>query len=267
MDLVARNENTIKDNTLLPNQEEIRNRVALYKFRSKIDLSDSYYNIKVNLDYEKYTSFSILFGQFRTRIIQQGDYNVSAIMVKAMSHILRPMLRKSVTIYLDNIFIYFHTWEQHKKELRQLHTILKKNKFYINKSKSPVNLRVMQILRVILTEKGLEIDSSKVELISMLPIPKNRKELQEFNGMVIYLSQFLPKLTDIIALLTKLAGAIKDLLWIPLHTESFNQIKKLLDLPAILKLLDYESTDPLFLICDVSQVGVEGWIGQGSTLK
>ena len=70
LDLVGRNDNTIKDNTPLPNQDEIRNRVALHKFRSKIDLTDGYHNIRVNPDHEKYTSFSTPFGQFRTRVMQ-----------------------------------------------------------------------------------------------------------------------------------------------------------------------------------------------------
>ena len=85
--------------------------------------------------------------------------------------------------------------------------------------------------------------------------------------MLIYLSQFLSKLGDIIALLTKLVGDNKDQLWVPLHTKSFSYIKKLLDLPAILKLLNYKSADPIFLICNVSQVGVGGQIGQGLTLE
>ena len=89
-----------------------------------------------------------------------------------------------------------------------------------------MNLRVMQILEVILIEKGLQIDSSKVELISTLPIFRNRKELQELYSIVIYLSQFFPKLADIMVLLAELAGATKDWLWTPLHTESFTQIKE-----------------------------------------
>ena len=89
-----------------------------------------------------------------------------------------------------------------------------------------MNPRVMQILEVILIEKGLQIDSSKGKLISKLPIFRNRKELQELYSIVIYLSQFFPKLADIMVPLTELAGATKDWLWTPLHTKSFTQIKK-----------------------------------------
>ena len=47
-DLVARNSNTIMEPPNIPHQSSIINTIARYPFRSKIDLSDGYHNIRIH---------------------------------------------------------------------------------------------------------------------------------------------------------------------------------------------------------------------------
>jgi len=74
-DLVKRNEETELQPALIPSQSLIRTAVATYPFRSKIDISDGYYSIKVHPPHKKYTAFSTLYNTYRTRVMQQGDCN------------------------------------------------------------------------------------------------------------------------------------------------------------------------------------------------
>jgi len=74
-DLVAWNDNTDDDPLNIPDQSNIINAVANAKFRSKIDLSDRYHNLRIIPEHEKHTAFKTPFGVYRTRVMQQGDKN------------------------------------------------------------------------------------------------------------------------------------------------------------------------------------------------
>ena len=70
-----RNENTEKDVTPFPDQDEIRNDVARAKYRSKIDMSDAYEQIRVDPKDVWKTAFSTVYGTFLSHTMQQGDCN------------------------------------------------------------------------------------------------------------------------------------------------------------------------------------------------
>ena len=67
-DLVKRNEETELQPALIPSQSLIRNAVSTPPFTSKIDISDSYYTIRVHPPNVKYTAFSTPYGTYRTRV-------------------------------------------------------------------------------------------------------------------------------------------------------------------------------------------------------
>src|SRR5205085_5611399 len=91
-DLVTRNQNTYLDPPNLPDQTSIINAVANAKFRSKIDLSDGYHNIRIFSNHEKHTAFITPFGTYRTRVMQQEDCNVSATFQSAMNNLFKEEL-------------------------------------------------------------------------------------------------------------------------------------------------------------------------------
>ena len=73
IDARQHNENTVKDVTLLPDQETIREDVARAPIRSKIDLADTYEQVRIRpTDVDK-TAFSTIAGTFVSHVVQQGD--------------------------------------------------------------------------------------------------------------------------------------------------------------------------------------------------
>ena len=51
--------------------------------------------------------------------------------------------------------------------------------------------------------------------------------------------------------------------WIPLEEKAFKVTKQLTEQAAILKPIDINHSDPIFLFSDASLVGTSSWIGQG----
>ena len=80
----SRNDNTVADHSQIPNQQTILQAVARGKYRSKIDLSDAYFQTRVHLDQIKYNTIKTPFGGFTSQVMMQGDMNAPATFVRVM---------------------------------------------------------------------------------------------------------------------------------------------------------------------------------------
>ena len=88
VDLTARNSNTVKDDVQIPNQKQILNAIGRAKYRSKIDLSDAYFQTRVRKEDEKYNTFKTPFGGFASRVMLQGDINAPATFMRVMEDLI-----------------------------------------------------------------------------------------------------------------------------------------------------------------------------------
>ena len=80
--------------------------------------------------------------------------------------------------------------------------------------------------------------------------------------MVNYLRIFCPNLAVIAGPLSELQGETKRFRWTELHEESFKQCKEIIQSNRILKPINYELGEPIYLVTDASQSGIVGCIRQ-----
>ena len=109
-----RNENTIKDVTPLPDQDLIRLDVARANIRSKIDLSDAYEQICIIPEDVSKTAFTTIYGMFASNVMQQGDCNAPSTFQRLMNTIFRDYIGIFMHSYLDDLFVYSNTIEEHQ---------------------------------------------------------------------------------------------------------------------------------------------------------
>jgi hypothetical protein len=117
IDARQRNDNTIKDLTPLPDQEVIREDVAQGKYRSKIDLADAYEQVRVEPNDILKTLFATIMGTYHSNVVQQGDCNVPATFQRLMTSIFRDVIGQFLHVYLDDIFIYSDSIDDHEEHL------------------------------------------------------------------------------------------------------------------------------------------------------
>ena len=104
----------------------------------------------------------------------------------------------------------------------------------------------------------------KIRTIMDWTRPESQKELQRLNGMVNYISQFIPHIGTITAPLTELSGNA-ELLWTDLQEAAFEAVKRAADKHKVLRPIDYNKADMIWLFTDASPTGMGAWIGQGRT--
>ena len=115
--------------------------------------------------------------------------------------------------------------------------------------------------------EGLSAEPQKILKVNNWSTPTKRKELQGFMCMVNCLSTYLPHLATVAAPLTRLCRDTIKFKWEPIHDASLQQVKDIISAEAILRAINYESTDSVFLIIDASVKGIGAWIGQGPSIQ
>src|SRR5436305_933865 len=201
---------------------------------------------------------------YNSRVMLQGDCNAPATFSCLVSHAMHKFLGTSVYIYLDNIFIFSDSRQQHMQHIREVCEKLKEYQLYSSPKKADFFSPRMKVLGHYIDDLSLHPDPEKIQKIKDWPTPTNTKAIQHFTTTVNYLSEFCPDLASHMAPLTELTGN-KKFDWTPLCETAFQNTKKLADQAPILQPLNYESDDQIFLASDASTVGIGAWIGQGPT--
>ena len=122
-DLRQQNDNTEKDVSPFLDQDTIRHDVAHAPFRSKLDMSKAYEQIRVRPEDVPKTAFVTIFGTFVSLVMQQGDCNAPSTFQRLMMVVFREYITRFVHVYLDNIFIFSSTIEEHQKHLPPSHGV------------------------------------------------------------------------------------------------------------------------------------------------
>jgi transposase InsO family protein len=266
-DLRQQNENTVKDVTPFPDQDNIRNDVARAPFRSKLDLTEAYEQVRILEKDVGKTAFSTIFGTFESLVMQQGDCNAPSTFQRLMTRLFFKQVGKSVHVYLDDIFIFSYTLEDHERHLGEVFDVLRKAKLYLSASKFDVYSKSMDCLGHVIDDAGIHADEEKMQCIRDWRTPQSFGEIQRFLGLVQYIAHFMP---DVSAYTTPLANAGRQhrpFQWTPLLDKCFNSIKQLACKTPILKPIDPKSNEPIWVVTDGSQSGVGAYYGQGLDWK
>ena len=122
----------------------------------------------------------------------------------------------------------------------------------------------MDVLGHMIDDQGLRALPEKSARIEAWTTSKNKKQLQEFLGVVNYICQFIPHLASITAPLTLLTGT-EEFVWTSTDDHTMDNVKRAAAHNQIMKPIDHESALPIWLITEVSDTGVGAWGGQGET--
>lgn len=134
-DLRERNKNMVKMSSPLPDIEGVLQRVTAKLFRSILDLSVAYKQIRIVPEHVECSAMTTLDRNMVSLVLQQGDCNVPTTYQSLMNHIFSSYLGRFLDVYLDDIIIYSNMLEEHIKHCKIAMDVLRKEKLYLSKSK------------------------------------------------------------------------------------------------------------------------------------
>ena len=101
---------------------------------------------------------------------------------------------------------------------------------------------------------GVHTDPEKVDAVHALPTPTNATELQEFHGMIMYLSPLMPGLSMLTASLHELLKIDTEFNWDASYQAAFKCVKDAVVSDTTLQYFD--TSCPITVQVDASQAGL-----------
>src|SRR5437763_12703839 len=135
IDYRALNSQTVKNRYVLPRIDELLDQLFGAKRFSKIDLTSGYWQIAIAAADRYKTAFRTRYGHYEFNVMPFGLTNAPATFQTLMNNIFRDLLDVCVIVYLDDIFVYSKSKEEHEQHLRQVLQRLKDNQLYAKLSK------------------------------------------------------------------------------------------------------------------------------------
>jgi Reverse transcriptase (RNA-dependent DNA polymerase) len=209
------------------------------------------------------TAFSTILGTFRSQVMQMGDCNALSTFQRLMTAIFRNCIGHFVHVYMDNIFIFLCSIEEHKKHLGIVFYRLRKNHLFLSKKKVDLYSERMECLGHIIDNRGIHTDADKMQRVREWRTPRTYNNVQRFLGLIQYLAHYMP---DVSTYTTPLAGCVRNnrpFEWTPLLDKCLQSIKALACKVPILRLVDPKNPDPIWVITDGSKSGIGAVYGQG----
>lgn len=256
-----------RDMTPFPDQDMIRSDVARVAYRSKIDMSDAYEQVRITPEDVWKTVFSTPFGCFVSLTMQQGDCNAPSTFQRLITAILRDIIARVVHNYLDDIFVFTRTIRAHLHALYEVFMRLRANHLYLSPRKVLPFAEKLDCLGHLIDDQGIHMADEKMGKVAVWRTPRNYNDVLRFLGLVEYLAHFLPDLATYASPLSGMCRNDRPFVWTPLMAKCFDTIKALVAKGSVLKPIDPSLPVPIWLISDASAAGIGALLGQGEDWK
>ena len=145
-------------------------------------------------DMEK-TTFVTQWGTFCYKVMPFGLKNAGATYQRAMVALFHDMIHHEIEVYVDDMIARSQTEEEHLDHLQKLFDRLKLYKLRLNPNKCTFGVRSGKLLGFVVSDKGIQVDPSRVKAIQEMPAPKTEKEVRGFLGRLNYIARFISHLT------------------------------------------------------------------------
>ncbi|GJZ61091.1 reverse transcriptase domain-containing protein [Tanacetum coccineum] len=163
------NEATAKDHFPLPFMDQMLERLAGNKYFCFLDGFSGYFQIPIDpMDQEK-TTFTCPFGTYAYRRMPFGLCNAPATFQRCMLAIFHDMIEESVEVFMDDFSVFGNSFDKCLNNLDKMLQRCKDAHLVLNWEKCHFMVKEGIVLGHKVSGAGLEVDKTKIDVISKLP--------------------------------------------------------------------------------------------------
>jgi len=167
------NKVTIKNKYLLPRIDDLMDQLVGACVFSKIDLRSGYHQIRVKSKDISKTAFRTRYGHYEYLVRPFGVTNAPSVFMDYMNRVFHPYLNIFVVVFIDNILVYSKTKEEQEGHLKVVLHTLRNRQLYAKLSKCEFWLEKVSFLGHVISQGGIVVDPSKIEVVLEWKSPKS----------------------------------------------------------------------------------------------
>ena len=243
----------------MPTLEELLPELSKARIFSSFDAKDGFYQISLDEESSKLTTFWTPLGRYRYLRMPFGISLAPEVFESKLQECLPDL--PGVKVIRDDILVvgYGETDSEalinHDQNVIQLLERARQVNLKLNKSKVKLRQAEVKFMGHVISKGGLKPDPDKVSAIKNMPKPESKSEVLTLLGFVNYLSKFLPKLSEVSAPLRELTTQHAEFTWASKHDEAFATIQQLVIQHPVLKV--YNIAEDVTIQTDASDKGLE----------
>ncbi|CAN6547384.1 unnamed protein product [Malus baccata var. baccata] len=245
---------TRKDHFPLPFLDQMLERLAGFQFYCFLVGYSGYNQIVIAPEDQEKTTFTCPFGTFAYRRMPFGLCNAPATFQRCMVSIFSDYVEKIIEIFMDDFSVFGNSFDHC---LNNLTLILKRcveTKLVLNWEKCHFMVKQGIVLGHIISEKGIEVDKSKVDLVRHLPSPTSVREVRSFLGHASFYRHFIKDFSKIAQPLCRLLQKEVAFEFNDACSTAFKHLKEALTSAPIITPPDWSL--PFELMCDASDYAI-----------
>ena len=238
----------------IPKIQDMLLKLEGFKYATSLDLNMGYYHIELSPDSRKLCTIVLPWGKYEYQRLPMGLCNSPDIFQEKMSTLMQDL--EYVRAYIDDLLVITKgSFEDHLAKLDKVLVKLRKAGLKVNAKKSFFAKNELEYLGYWITQNGIQPTTKKVDAISNMKAPTNKKELRSFIGMVNYYRDMWVRRSHVLAPLAALTSKTNKWQWGSEEQAAFDTMKQIIAKETMLAYPDFSKEFVIHTDASHSQLG------------
>ncbi|KAM2360762.1 hypothetical protein ACFXTH_003116 [Malus domestica] len=240
--------------------DQMLERLSGHSFYYFLDGYSGYNQIVIAPDDQEKTTFTCPFGTFAYRRMPFGLCNAPAIFQRCMVSIFSEFVEKIIEVFVDDFSVFGDSFDACLNNLTLILQRCIETNLVLNWEKCHFMVKQGIVLGHIISEKGIEVDKSKIDLVRHLPSPTSVRAVCSFLGHAGFYRRFIKDFSKITQPLCHLLQKEVAFEFNKECETAFKTLKDMLTSAPIIMPPDWSL--PFELMCDASDYAIGAVLGQ-----
>ena len=239
----------------MPRIDQTLESLAGAEYFCTTDLTAGYHQVPMREDSKWPTAFVHRNGLYHWNRKPFGVTDGPGQFSKMMANHFRDMLDEGCKVFLDDVLIYGSTVDETLARYREFCVRIRSANLKLKPSKCSLFQKEVGFLGHVVSSRGVATDPEKIAAVQDWPVPRSRKQVRSFLGLVSYYRKFIQDCSTIAKPLTELTSPTVSFAWSERCQHAFEELKACL-LKAPILGYPREDGGTMYLDTDASDVGL-----------
>ncbi|RDY05498.1 Retrovirus-related Pol polyprotein, partial [Mucuna pruriens] len=198
------NQATRKDHFPLPFIDQMLEKLAGKSHYCFLDGFSGYMQIHIAPEDQHNTTFTCSFGTFAYTRMPFGLCNAPSTFQRCMTSIFSDLLQECMEVFMDDFTVYADSFQACLSNLSKVLTRCIDINLVLNFEKCHFMVTEGIVLGHLVSNRGIEVDKAKIDVITSLPNPASVQEVRSFLGHAGFYRRFIKNFSKLALPLSKL---------------------------------------------------------------